>query len=67
MSRMVEGENPACGFCRICGVWAVPPFPGYYRDAVCSQACFDEFKWRETLKILGKPFRPRDAAPKETP
>jgi hypothetical protein len=57
------GDNPALCHCRVCGSVAVPPYPGYYRDAVCSRPCFDEWQWRDTLKILGKPYRPRAVAP----
>ncbi len=57
---MHDGDNPALGHCRICGTVNVPPYPGYYRDAVCSRECFDEWKWRETLHILRKPYRVRE-------
>lgn len=55
---MNEGDDPSTGYCRVCGTWARPPFEGYYHDSVCSRACFDEFKWRETLRIMRKRYYP---------
>ena len=46
-------------YCRVCGQWCVYPYPGYYRDAVCSKDCFDEWRWRDTLHIVRKPYYPR--------
>jgi hypothetical protein len=63
MSKFLEdGDNPALGYCRICGTLAVPPYPGYYRDSICSAECFDEWTWRETLHIVRKPYRRRQIA-----
>lgn len=60
---MKEGDDPGACYCRVCGIWSVPPYPGYYRDAVCSKACFDEWQWRDTLHIVRKPYYPQQ--PKE--
>lgn len=57
-AHLREGDDPSFGFCRICGSFKVPPYPGFYRDSVCSQACMDEFKWRETLRIVRKKYYP---------
>lgn len=57
-----KGDNPALGYCRICGALSVPPYEGYYRDAVCSRPCYEEWQWRRTLRTLQKPYRRRDDA-----
>ncbi len=51
-----HGEDPALCYCRICGRQAVPPYPGFYRDAVCSRECFTEWTWRDTLHTLRKKY-----------
>lgn len=62
---MVTGDNPAAVYCRICGYLTIPLYPGYKRDAVCSDKCFKEFEWRTTLYILGKPYRPQNSPESE--
>lgn len=40
----------------------------YGREACCcSKDCWQEFDWRFTLSILGKPYRPRQTVPALTP
>ena len=45
------------GFCQVCGL----PFKwnanSSFEQRVCSKPCWIEYKWRETLSILGKPYR----------
>lgn len=60
--EMKRGDNPAMVHCRVCGVWCLPPYRGYAKDAVCSRPCYDEFKWRETLQIVKKPYYPHGEA-----
>lgn len=31
---------------------------GHFYEAVCTKACLDEKKWRETLSIMGKEYCP---------
>ena len=57
--QLCDGDDPALGYCRVCGVFARPPFEGYYDHGVCSRECFDEWKWRTTLRTLRKRYRPR--------
>jgi hypothetical protein len=52
-----DGDDPALGYCRICGMLTIPPYPGYYKDSICSKECFEEWKWRETLHIMHSPYR----------
>lgn len=50
-------------FCCICK----QTFDGmrhYGRDAMCcSKQCWEEYEWRRTLAILGKPYRPMKEKP----
>lgn len=55
--RMTDGENPSAGWCRVCGAWAVPQYDGPYTHGVCSMMCYDEWRWRETLRIMRKSYR----------
>jgi hypothetical protein len=55
---MQLGDDPSEGYCRICGVWARPPYEGYYAVGVCSTVCFAEWQWRQTLRILRKTYHP---------
>ena len=33
---------------------------GYGRaDKCCCKQCYDEWEWRKTLAIMGKPYQPR--------
>lgn len=59
--RLEQGDDPALGYCRICGIHTVPPYPGFYEDSVCSRKCFDEWKWRNWLHMLRKPYYLRGA------
>ena len=60
--QMLPGVNPSAGYCRVCGTWAVPAYEGPYAHGVCTMACYDEWRWRETLKIMRKPYRRREAS-----
>jgi hypothetical protein len=55
------GDDPSLGYCRICGEFVRPPYEGYYRDSVCGLPCMEEFKWRETLRIMKKSYYPHPA------
>ena len=59
-AQLSDGDDPSLGYCRICGEFKRPPYDGYYRDSVCSDKCMDEFKWRETLRIVRKKYYPRE-------
>jgi hypothetical protein len=52
-------DNPGRGYCRICGHLTLPPNEGYYRDGVCSEPCYSEFRWRDRLRSLRRPYRAR--------
>lgn len=56
MTALNDGDNPALCHCRICGSVCIPKYEGFYRDAVCSRECQVEFQWRDTLKVLKKPY-----------
>ncbi len=58
MLKLETGDDPSTLHCRVCGVICIPPYEGYWRDAVCSLPCWNEFKWRETLRIVRKPYYP---------
>ncbi len=54
-------------FCNICGkemLVEIPTCPGR-GCKVCSKECLSEFLWRETLSIMGKPYKPKDEGKKE--
>jgi len=50
-------------YCVICGVLHSQNFNNkgsYGKDkCCCSKECYEEWEWRKTLAILGKPYRPR--------
>lgn len=68
---LVDDSDPAAGYCRICAQFAVPRYPGWFSVGVCSQACYEEFRWRETLHIMHRPYRrpspPAPPIPADTP
>lgn len=44
--------------CAICGT-EIDYHHAYGREvACCGKTCHDEFQWRRTLSIMGKPYRP---------
>ena len=49
--------------CNACGAAYETDFQIGYPNGkhVCSQECFDEMRWRETLSMLGKEYRPKAA------
>lgn len=54
------GDDPALGYCRVCGAWSKPTYEGPYQYGVCSMTCYEEFKWRETLRNMRKPYRVKE-------
>jgi hypothetical protein len=47
-------------YCSICKVEFDCRHSGFGREhRLCSRDCWDEFKHREILSILGKPYEPR--------
>lgn len=48
-------------FCNICGKeqFSVLPSNKYVGAMTCSTECVREFRWRETLSILGKEYYPK--------
>ncbi|OGM09292.1 hypothetical protein A2Z67_05115 [Candidatus Woesebacteria bacterium RBG_13_36_22] len=48
-------------YCNVCGHKMLVEIPNQMgrNCKVCSSKCLDEFQWRETLSIMGKPYHPR--------
>ncbi len=49
--------------CRICGVEFEINFcgdGGYGAGECCSKECAEELRWRQTLSMLGQPYRPKE-------
>lgn len=46
-------------YCRACGLKMFTTIGADYSAQVCSKECWSEFKWRETLSIMGKQYYPR--------
>jgi len=46
-------------FCNTCGKEMLIKIADSYNGRFCSQECCNEFKWRETLSILGKEYYPK--------
>lgn len=55
-------------FCNCCGKKMEVPLPTVYgaRWKVCGEECHREIEWRETLSIMGKPYRPREDKPERS-
>ena len=55
--------SPMTWFCCCCGQRqeSAPANTPYAQRRVCSKECNDELRWRETLSMLGKGYRPQDA------
>jgi hypothetical protein len=49
-------------FCNICGKEIEEEYNQIIgrNCRVCSEECLDEFRWRDTLSMLGKEYRPRN-------
>jgi hypothetical protein len=52
--------SPQKWFCTVCGKEQFSQLTGnkFVGAVTCSPACYREFKWRETLAILGKEYYP---------
>lgn len=44
-------------FCNTCGKEFKTNFH-MYEGRVCSTECYQEYQWRKTLSVLGKPYMP---------
>lgn len=54
---LLDGSDPAAGYCRICGQFAVPPDEVCWRSSVCNLSCLDELFWRVSLSSAGQRYR----------
>ncbi len=52
--------SPQKIYCNACGAEMNKAFPYVYGQhfKVCSQKCMREIRWRETLSIMGEPYKP---------